>query len=172
MALVIVYVCLPKKKIKLPKSLASVVRSQVNSNFDIKPEGKYISIVTSSADKMVSPESEDENTVDPIGFITKDKTVDLSNSGNTVADGSEDTSDGAVEINIEEGLVVEVSGGNPDPEDNYSKSVGGQEDTCNNLSILCPDVQQPGVAKSSRNIGGYDKPHWQDTHPEAESLVT
>lgn len=123
---------------------------------------------------MLSPECEDENTVEHIDFITKDKTVDLNNSGKVVADGSEDTSSGAVEMNIEEGVVVEVSGGKQDPEDNYSKSVSGQEEMCNNLSTLnlpCADVQQPRVAKSSRNIGGYDKPHWQDTQPGAESLV-
>ncbi|XP_020634864.3 interferon gamma receptor 1 [Pogona vitticeps] len=174
--LIIVYVCTYKKKIKLPKSLVSVVRSQVSSSFDIKPEGKYISVVTSSSYKPVLPEREDEKTVEHVDFVTEEKIVHLSNSGKEVyADGSQDTlSKASGEMNIEEVVVVDITGGEQDS-DNYFQSVSGQQEMCNNLPTLnlpCADVQQPKTQGSCRNIGGYDKPHWQDAHPEGESLVT
>ncbi|KAJ7341970.1 hypothetical protein JRQ81_008046 [Phrynocephalus forsythii] len=167
--LIIVYVCLTKEKAKLPKFLASMARSRVAGTFDVTPESSYISVVTSSSYKPVLPECEDEKTAECIGFVTEDGIVDLGNRAKEVgAFGSQDSLSRAGEMMVED-AVAEIPAGEQKPQAYYSKSLSGQEEMCNNLPAL---ELPPKVLESRRNIHGYDKPHWQDTHPAAESLIT
>ncbi|XP_053238002.1 interferon gamma receptor 1 [Podarcis raffonei] len=137
--------CFSKKQrtIKLPKSLAAVVRNMNPVNFDPRPEGRHAVLVT---EPDIKPES------DPSG-----ETTGLSDS-----DQEADTLHSQRTSSLHEGIIVEISEGEQSAEENenYFRDVSGQEEMCSsvpNLDLPNADVEQPTLPDSCRNISGYDR---------------
>ncbi|XP_062980688.1 interferon gamma receptor 1 isoform X2 [Elgaria multicarinata webbii] len=170
--LAILYKVLQKRKNKLPEFLSAVVRNPFSS-FDAKPEGKY-NVIT-SINKAESPECEENKFMDP---ITQVNTTDLNGCVKELhADDSQGILSKAGELSNQKAMIVEISESEQNLEDNlnYSKSVRGQEEMCNNLPNLDlprADMQQPTVLGSCIKESGYDKPHWKSSDSGEELLIT
>ncbi|XP_053144857.1 interferon gamma receptor 1 isoform X2 [Hemicordylus capensis] len=169
--LTILFLCLKKKNIMLPKSLVTVVRNLNHLNsFEPKPE--YNSVI--SVYKPVSPECEDGKSVEQIDPLGEVNAIDCSEEEDT--GDFKGTSSKEEMLSIQEGTIVDI----PESEQsleanvNYSKSVSGQEEMCNILPELDRSragVQQPTDLRCFK-VSGYDKPHWPGSDSGAEeSLV-
>ncbi|XP_061479941.1 interferon gamma receptor 1 [Rhineura floridana] len=149
-----------KRDIKLPKSLAAVVRNMNPVCSDSKPEG---SVITSSSITPILSECEDEKLIDPIGEV---KILDLGDSGKKAdADNSQGALSNEGEVSLQEGIIVEISEGEQSSEenDNYFKSLSGQEEMCNsnpNLDLPGADMQQSTLLESCKIMSGYDRHRW------------
>ncbi|KAM3856667.1 interferon gamma receptor 1 [Vipera latastei] len=159
--LAVVFIKLQERRIKLPKSLVTVVRNQV-SNTEYKPECKYDIITSTSYKPMVT--CEDEKPVEKSDVTEKVKIVDANYSKEVDIDGSQGIQSAR---SVQEDMAVEISENEQIYEDNvtdYSKSITGQ-DACpdlQNLDLPRADVQKPTVLRCSIKPSGYDKPHWVD----------
>ncbi|KAJ6660178.1 hypothetical protein lerEdw1_018105 [Lerista edwardsae] len=171
LAISIVYLCSKRPNVKLPKSLATVVRSIKPS--EIKPESKCnVSIY-----KPVKPQCEDEDLTEHTDPIEELKPTDLNCWDKDVnTDDSQRASSKAGDIGLQDGTVVEIpeSEHSLEANDNYSKSVSGQEEPCDllpSLDLPRADARQPTNIGICRNISGYDKPHWRDSNPDGEAAL-
>ncbi|XP_066471066.1 interferon gamma receptor 1 isoform X2 [Tiliqua scincoides] len=170
LTIVAVCICLKNPNVKLPKSLATVVRSIKPS--EIQPESKCkVSIY-----KPMMPKYEDESLIEHTDPIEELQTTDLTDCGEVNTGDSKRPSSIAGERSIQDGTAVEIpeSEHSLEVNDNYSKSVSGQEEPCNmlpSLDVPPADVRQPTNIGRCRNISGYDKPHWRDSNSDGEAAL-
>ncbi|XP_034964779.1 interferon gamma receptor 1 [Zootoca vivipara] len=135
-----------QRTIKLPKSLAAVVRNMNPVNFDPKPEGRHAALIT---EPDIKPES------DPSGEAT----------GLSDSDQEADTLHSRRTSSLPEGIIVEISEGEQSAKENenYFRDLSGEEEMCSsvpNLDLPNADVEQPTLPDSCRNISGYDRHRW------------
>ncbi|XP_042301578.1 interferon gamma receptor 1-like [Sceloporus undulatus] len=176
--LTIIFICMKKKNIKLPKSLAAVVRNQVN-NIDTNSEPRIFSFITSSSDKQVLSECDDKKSLEQVYFMSEVNTTDFSNCGTEVDPyGSQGalskTGEESIMESMPESMIVGIPEGEQNSADNgnYFKSVSDPEEmdnTFENVDFAKANLQPPMCC---RNISGYDKPHWKDSVSEVDSLIT
>uniref|UniRef100_A0A8C8SY19 Interferon gamma receptor 1 n=1 Tax=Pelusios castaneus TaxID=367368 RepID=A0A8C8SY19_9SAUR len=163
LAIYCVYKLLKKRKIELPKSLVSVVRSLNSRNiFETKPEAKYLSVITSSPTSTNEEVNFKEEEVDSIKEIGTLNSEDCSKETDAV--NSQEISYETKEISSQES-TAEISHDNersPRVKEKCFHSNGGQTEVCGILSKPEPSntkMQQSIVPRSCNTFSGYDKPH-------------
>ncbi|NWV23054.1 INGR1 protein, partial [Origma solitaria] len=155
---------LRKKNIKLPKSLASVMRN-LNTNALLGPmsEGKYISVITFPSSHSVSPENGE---VTLLEIEPEEETVTPQNS----CEGQSSVPSPEPPAKVEEVPVQEsteevsynADEQNCEVKESYFISDSSQTDICSTSSgaeISTTETQQTVTPSSCFNVSGYDKPH-------------
>ncbi|NWW75696.1 INGR1 protein, partial [Climacteris rufus] len=155
---------LKKKNIKLPKSLASVVR---NLNADTllgpKSEKKYISIISFPSGQLASPVTGE------VTLLEIEPQEEIVNSGSS-GEGESSVPSLEAPAEVEEvpvrGGTGEVSYGADEPnspgKESYFISDSSPMDMCGNSSgteISTTEPQQTVIPNSCCKFSGYDKPH-------------
>lgn len=133
---------------------------------EMKPESQCnVSIY-----KPVKPQ--DEDLIENTDLIEERKPTDLSLCGKEV-NTDDSPSSKAGDVGLQNGTVVEIpeSEHSLEANDNYSKSVSGQEEPCDMLDLPRADVRQPTNKGICKNISGYDKPHWRDSNTDGEAAL-
>uniref|UniRef100_H9GST9 Interferon gamma receptor 1 n=1 Tax=Anolis carolinensis TaxID=28377 RepID=H9GST9_ANOCA len=169
----IIFRCMQKKNIKLPKPLVAVVKNKINS-FDTNEEPKNFSLISSFSNEVLLL-NEEEKSLEQVDVVADVKATDLSTSNKEMdpydSEGALNKTGG---ISIQEDVIVEISEREKNPEDseNYSKSISDQEEMENTVPYV--DLPKEDVLPPTRcrNISGYDKPHWKDSVSEVDSMVT
>lgn len=140
---------------------------------EIKSESQYnVSIY-----KPVMPKYEDEDLIEYIDPIEELETTDLTDCGKEVNTGdSKRSSSKTGEMSVQNGTAVEIpeSEHSLEANDNYSKSVNGQEEPCNmlpSLDLPSADARQPTNIGRCTVPSGYDKPHWGNPNSEGEAAL-
>ncbi|XP_060609422.2 interleukin-20 receptor subunit alpha [Anolis sagrei] len=171
--LVIIFRWMHKKNIKLPRPLVAVVKNKGNI-LDTNEEPKNFSLISSLSNEVLLT-NENEKSLEQGDAVAEIKATDLSTSGKEVDPYDSESALSKTEGTcIQEGVIVEISEREKNPEDseNYFKSISGQEEMENTdpyADLPKKDVLPPDRC---RNISGYDKPHWDDSVSEGNSMVT